>query len=169
MKVTKLVEFKPIASFLIGALVLLGAMATAGCATQKSVESANVQLVTPGEVAQNESDVAENFSTPLSGDEPIIEVAKPIIVGGKVSSPVSIIVSFKAAAGRLIDPATFKLFYGMFKIDVTERLLKTSKVTADGFSIDKADIPAGSHRLILRVSDDTGAVGLKEIKFKIAE
>jgi hypothetical protein len=128
-----------------------------------------VQLVTADEVAQYKSDASENLSIPLSGDEPLIEVARPSIVGGKVVSPVSIEVHFKAAAGKSIDPATFKLFYGAFKIDVTQRLLKKSTITADGFSIENADIPSGSHRLVLRVSDDSGAVGIKEIKFKISE
>ena len=159
---------KFVAKLLYGMMLLFGLLAINGCATHPS-PNANVQLVTPSEVARFENDVNENFSMPLSGDEPLIEVAKPVIVGGKVNSPVSILVSFKAAAGRLINPDSFRLFYGMFKVDVTERLLKSSKVTADGFSIDKADIPAGSHRLIMRVSDDSGVVGMKEIKFKIAE
>ena len=45
--------------------------------------------------------------------------------------------------------------------------LKTAKVTPTGFSIDKVDIPAGSHRLVMKVADDTGAAGIKEIKFTV--
>ena len=86
---------------------------------------------------------------------------------GKVTSPVAIEVRFKPVAGKTIDPASFKLYYGAFKIDVTDRLLKTAKVTPTGFSIDNLDIPAGSHRLVMRVGDDAGAVGIKEIKFTV--
>jgi hypothetical protein len=146
---------------------LFAAMVGTGYCTHAAAQTERFQLVTPEEVAQFKDDVYETLSIPLSGDEPLIEVISPVIKDGKVASPVSIEVRFKPAAGKAIDSSTFKVYYGAFKIDVTSRLLKTAKVSNAGFAIDKADIPAGSHRLVMRVSDDSGATGLRELKFTV--
>jgi hypothetical protein len=145
----------------------LSAMA-AGCTAIPGVSlNVGVMLVSAAEVETYRGDVLENITIPLAGDEPAIEIVRPVVREGKVASPVAIEVRFKPVAGKSIDPASFKLYYGAFKIDVTDRLLKTAKVTSSGFSIDKVDIPSGSHRLVMRVGDDTGAVGIREIKFTV--
>lgn len=140
----------------------------AGCHSLPGVSlNLGVMLVSAAEVAQYKSDALENITIPLAGDEPAIEIVRPVVKEGKVASPVAIEVRFKPVSGKTIDPASFKLYYGAFKLDVTDRLLKTAKVTPNGFSIDKVDIPAGSHRLVMKVADDTGAAGIKEIKFTV--
>ena len=146
---------------------LVVAMVGTGVCTYAAAQSDRVQLVTPEEVAQFKGDSQETLTIPLAGDEPLIEVISPVIKDGKVASPVSIEVRFKAATGKAIDSSTFKIFYGAFKLDVTSRLLKTAKVSNAGFAINKADIPAGAHRLVMRVSDDSGATGLTELKFTV--
>ena len=145
------------------AAVLLG-----GCNVIPGVSlNLGLMLVSAAEVAQFKGDVSENITIPLAGDEPALEIVRPVVKEGKVASPVAIEVRFKPVPGKAIDPASFKLYYGAFKLDVTDRLLKTAKVTPTGFSIDKVDIPAGSHRLVMKVADDTGAAGIKEIKFTV--
>ena len=146
---------------------LFVAMVGAGLCSFASAQTPAVQLVTPEEVAQFKGDSSETLSIPLSGDDPLIEVISPVIKDGKVASPVSIEVRFKSVTGKSIDSSTFKVFYGAFKLDVTSRLLKTAKVTNAGFAVEKANIPAGSHRLVMRVSDDSGATGLRELKFTV--
>lgn len=126
-----------------------------------------LMLVSAAEVERYRDDVNENITIPLSGDEPAIEIVRPVVKEGKVTSPVAIEVRFKPVAGKSIEPGSFKLYYGAFKIDATDRLLKSAKVTPNGFSIDTVAIPAGSHRLVMKVADDTGAVGIKEIKFTV--
>jgi hypothetical protein len=152
-----------------GALLALALSAmVAGCTAIPGVSlNVGVMLVSAAEVETYKGDALENITIPLAGDEPAIEIVRPVVREGKVASPVAIEVRFKPVAGKSIDPASFKLYYGAFKIDVTDRLLKTAKVTASGFSIDKVDIPSGSHRLVMRVGDDTGAVGIREIKFTV--
>jgi hypothetical protein len=159
-------RFMPRAS---GAWLALALSAlVAGCSVIPGVSlNVGVMLVSAAEVETYKSDALENITIPLAGDEPAIEIVRPVVKEGKVASPVAIEVRFKPVAGKSIDPASFKLYYGAFKIDVTDRLLKTAKVTSSGFSIDKVDIPAGSHRLVMRVGDDTGAVGIREIKFTV--
>ena len=150
-------------------LLALGAAALlAGCNVIPGISlNLGIMLVSSAEVDKYKGDVNESITIPLSGDEPAIEIVRPVVKEGKVASPVAIEVRFKPVAGKTIDPASFKLYYGAFKIDVTDRLLKTAKVTPTGFSIDKVDIPSGSHRLVMRVGDDTGAVGIKEIRFTV--
>ncbi len=149
-------------------LVIGAAVFTTGCnAIPGESRNLGVMLVSAAEVDRYKNDSLENITIPLAGDEPAIEIVRPVVKEGKVASPVAIEVRFKPVTGKNIDPASFKLYYGVFKIDLTDRLLKTAKVTPTGFSIDKLDIPAGSHRLVMRVGDDTGAVGIKEIKFTV--
>ena len=144
------------------------AVLMAGCnAIPGTSANPDVMLVSAAEVDKYKGDINENITIPLAGDEPAIEIIRPVVKEGKVASPVAIEVRFKPVAGKAIDPASFKLYYGAFKLDVTDRLLKTAKVTPTGFSIDKVDIPAGSHRLVMKVADDTGAAGIKEIKFMV--
>jgi hypothetical protein len=144
------------------------ALFTSGCTAIPGVSlNLGILLVSAAEVEKYKGDITENITIPLAGDEPAIEIVRPVVREGKVASPVAIEVRFKPVTGKAIDPASFKLYYGAFKIDVTDRLLKTAKVTPTGFSIDKVDIPAGSHRLVMKVADDTGAAGIKEIKFTV--
>ena len=149
-------------------LAISATAALAGCNAVPGIHlNLGIMLISAAEVEQYKGDAAENITIPLAGDEPAIEIVRPVVKEGKVTSPVAIEVRFKPVQGKSIDPASFKLYYGAFKIDVTDRLLKTAKVTPTGFSIDKVDIPSGSHRLVMRVGDDTGAVGIKEIKFTV--
>jgi hypothetical protein len=140
--------------------------ANAGIAAS-SCQTTPVQLVTVSEVALHKNDGNENVSIPLAGDEPAIEIVRPSIRDGKVATPVGIEVRFKPVSGKAIDPSSFKLYYDSFKVDVTGRLLKTAKVIATGFSIDNVDIPSGNHRLMMKVGDDEGSVGFKQIKFSV--
>ena len=153
----------------VALLLALGAgVLLAGCNVIPGISlNLGIMLVSAAEVEQYKGDVSENITIPLAGDEPAIEIVRPVVKEGKVASPVAIEVRFKPVTGKTIVPASFKLYYGAFKIDVTDRLLKTAKVTPTGFSIDNLDIPAGSHRLVMRVGDDAGAVGIKEIKFTV--
>lgn len=155
----------------VGFTTLFAAMVGTGLCSVASAQTASqsqgFQLVTADEVAQFKGDSLETLSIPLSGDDPLIEVISPVIKDGKVTSPVSIEVRFKSVTGKVVDSSTFKVYYGAFKLDVTSRLLKTAKVTNAGFAVDKANIPAGSHRLVMRVSDDSGAIGVRELKFTV--
>jgi hypothetical protein len=167
LSITALTARSTIATFVVGASLCLSACAGLNKGDGQVRAGAKVQLVSTAEVEKFKGDATENVAIPLSGDEPAIEVVRPAIRDGKVASPVGIEVRFKPVAGKVIDPKTFKLYYGAFKIDVTDRLLKTAKVTATGFSIDNVDIPSGAHRLIMKVSDDAGTAGFKEIKFSV--
>jgi hypothetical protein len=63
--------------------------------------------------------------------------------------------------------ATFKAFYGAFRIDITERLLKEASKTMTGLRLVNLQIPSGRHKILLRVSDTKGRTAEKEIAFKV--
>ena len=99
---------------------------------------------------------------------PLIEILKPEPAADlKVKAPFSINVLFKPQVDAAIDPATFKVMYGALKFDITSRITKFVKVTATGFSLDNAQIPAGKHRLTLQVQDEKQRVAERELRVEV--
>ena len=98
---------------------------------------------------------------------PAIQVLSPSLGGAAIGSPLRIAVSFKPVAGARILPATFRVLYGVLKIDLTERVSKYATVNEDGAVIDQAKVPSGQHRLLLRVADDKGNLGEQELLFRV--
>ena len=99
---------------------------------------------------------------------PLIDILKPDPVADlKVKAPFAIAVQFKGQADAPIDPATFKVMYGAFKIDITSRITKFVKVGKDGFSLENAQIPVGKHRLTMQVQDEKQRVGERELRVEV--
>lgn len=99
---------------------------------------------------------------------PKIEVLRPQLGDATLPSPIRIELAFVPAQGAEIVPASFRAFYGAFKLDITERLLREVGVTAQGLTVERAAIPPGLHRLALRVADSHGRVGTREVRFSVA-
>lgn len=66
-----------------------------------------------------------------------------------------------------VNPATFQVFCGALKVDITSRITKFVKVTTDGFSLDNAQIPAGKHRLSLQVQDEKQRLAERELRVEV--
>lgn len=99
---------------------------------------------------------------------PLIDILKPEAVADlKVKAPFAIEVLFKSQADAPIDPATFKVMYGAFKIDITSRITKFVKVTKDGFNLENAQIPPGKHRLTMQVMDEKQRVAERELRVEV--
>ena len=99
---------------------------------------------------------------------PLIDILKPETVTDlKVKAPFAIAVLFKSQADAAIDPATFKVMYGAFKIDITSRITKFVKVTKDGFSLENAQSPSGKHRLTMQVMDEKQRVAERELRVEV--
>ncbi|MBL8305876.1 MAG: hypothetical protein JNM33_04220 [Rubrivivax sp.] len=100
--------------------------------------------------------------------QPAIKVVTPNNTpSNAVNAPVRIEVSFKAASGNRIVPSTFRVLYGLMKIDLTDRLKKHATVTESGVVINQAKVPAGQHRLILQVADDQGNTAEQELRLRV--
>lgn len=97
---------------------------------------------------------------------PNIDLLAPKLEG-VIASPTPIKLRFEAKSPSTIKPDTFKVFYGSFQIDITERLLGSSKVGSNGFSVQEAALPKGSHKLTLNIGDSEGRVGSKTVEFEV--
>ena len=99
---------------------------------------------------------------------PQIDILRPAASADlKVKAPFPIAVAFKGLPDAAIDPATFRVLYGMLKIDISSRITKFVTVTKDGFSMDNAQIPAGKHRLTLQVKDEKQRVAERELRVEV--
>ena len=127
-------------------------------------------LVTPGEAVEfkGEEGFYEAPALRPRALVPLIDILKPEPAADlKVKAPFAIAVQFKGQADSPIDPATFKVMYGAFKIDITARITKFVKVTTEGFNLENAQIPVGKHRLTLQVQDEKQRVAERELRFEV--
>ena len=135
------------------------------------VVCANVQaqtlLVTEQEASASR-DEPEPFrakSLPVP-DAPKINVVTPSLVSA-VASPTRIQVQFQPTAPAQVRPETFKVLYGTFRIDITDRITASSKVTAEGIDVAQASLPKGSHKLYLEILDSAGRKGERPLQFVV--
>ena len=136
-----------------------------------------LEWVTAQDVAQESDFQSQNPSNlrartrafaPINPEAPLIEVVQPQILSG-VRPPFPVELRFIARPGAQIEPGTLKVRYGMLGIDLTDRIRKGATVTPDGLKADKVEIPAGDHRLTVRIADSGGHVGEKEIRIKVGD
>jgi hypothetical protein len=102
------------------------------------------------------------------GNAPAIRVLAPNAADAAVPAPVRIQVAFKPAPGTRIVPSSFRVLYGLLKLDLTERLRPHSTVNEEGFLVEGAKVPDGQHRLILQVADDQGNTTEQELRIRVA-
>lgn len=98
---------------------------------------------------------------------PTIQVIAPDATGKPSTSPLRIEVAFKAPPDARIVPASFRLLYGVLKIDLTERVNKRATIRESGVVVDQARVPNGTHRLIVRIGDDKGRFGEQELLIRV--
>ncbi len=98
---------------------------------------------------------------------PGIHVLTPNAPGTPVAAPLRIEVAFTPTPGTRIVPSTFRVLYGLLKIDLTERLRQHATVTESGVVVDRAVVPDGQHRLILQVADDQGNTAEQELRIRV--
>lgn len=101
------------------------------------------------------------------GNVPGIKVLSPSTTTATVAAPLRIEVAFTPTPGTRIVPSTFRVLYGLLKIDLTERLRKHATVTETGVVVDRAVVPEGQHRLILQVADDQGNTAEQELRIRV--
>ena len=104
---------------------------------------------------------------PMNPQGPVIAVVDAEALAQPVKNPFSMEILLQAQRDAELNFASFKAFYGAFKIDITQRLLKESSKTLTGLKIANVQIPSGRHKILLRVSDSKGRTAEKEIAFKV--
>lgn len=157
-------------------LALLLAAATSAASTAWAADGA-FELITATEArAEAQAEARTPLPTPAprtrslvvpKTNQPSIQVVTPTAPGEAVSAPVRIELAFKPAPGTRIVPSTFRVLYGLLKIDLTDRLKKHATVTEEGVVVDRAQVPAGQHRLIMQVADDQGNLAEQELRLRV--
>ena len=124
-------------------------------------QEANAEAAAPPEIRPRGTALARPDAT-------AIRVVSPTTVNsGGVAAPVRIELAFKPAPGARIVPSTFRVLYGLLKIDLTDRLRKHATVTESGVVVENAQVPNGQHRLILQVADDQGNTAEQELRMRV--
>ena len=149
------------------ALLLAALQSQAADEPFELITAAEAQQEAKAEAAAPAEPRTRSLPIPKPG-QPAIRVVTPNTPGSStVPAPVRIEVSFKPAPGTRIVPSTFRVLYGLMKIDLTDRLKKHTTVTETGVIVDQAQVPAGQHRLILQVADDQGNTAEQELRLRV--
>jgi hypothetical protein len=135
-----------------------------------SVSAQTFELVSQSEylTSKAQETVAAPFtarSTPGPSD-PVIDIRSPSLTG-PVKAPVSIDLRFLTSGASKINWESFKIFYGAFKLDITERVRKEAKIVPDGIQIPSANLPSGSHKLVIQVANTEGKQTEREVRFTV--
>lgn len=130
--------------------------------------AAAFELVTPEESrAAQRADHGGAPERSRSISQPRIDITSPADLNAALRSPITIDVRFSSLTNAVVDPASFRVLYGAFRINITERIRRAAKITAEGVRADGAALPAGSHRLFIGIGDTAGAFAEKEVRFQI--
>lgn len=154
-------------------LMCMAGLCTAGPALAQA--RGGFDLVTADEArqaAQAEVDAppSRTRAMPVPGPRapaPSIRVLAPRLQGAPVRAPLRIELAFAPAPGTRIVPDTFRVLYGLLKIDLTERLRPHATVSEAGVVVDGAQVPDGLHRLLMQVADDQGNTAEQELRIRV--
>lgn len=102
--------------------------------------------------------------------DPQIIIEKPE-ASASYPSPIDIVIRFDCHDDAEIDLDSLKILYkkGIFKKDVTERVVKGATVTSAGIDARGAELPTGNHSLTVSIADTRGRVGERRFKFRIVK
>ncbi len=145
------------------------ALACAMCVSA-SVWAQELWLVNPNEALefQGEAGYLTQPSLRARSVMPLIDILQPeALPDGKLKAPFPITVAFRAQNDAQIDVTSFKVLYGALKFDITSRLTQYTQVSAEGFKLDKANIPKGKHRLTLQIQDAKQRLAERELRIEV--
>ena len=136
-----------------------------GCA----LSARAVELVTPEEARRSQAapPVVEAESSAPDPLAPLIAVVDPQAIDKALTNPFRMEIDFKTQSGARPDFSSFKAYYGAFKVDITDRLLKAATRTPSGLRLSNVTVPSGSHKIILRIKDDQSRTGERALYFKV--
>lgn len=127
-------------------------------------------LVSPDEFARSEAAPHIETKAVLVSEPgaPEIVVISPQ-AKGRIQTPMDIRLAFVPAEGSQIDRESIRILYGWLKLDITDRVLKHASFSTTELSASGADIPAGNHKILIRVSDNRGRTGERVVRFTAVE
>ena len=152
-------------------LVVLGALLVASLA---SAAQGSFQLLSTGEyqseLAARAAPGATYVTRGADFNAPTITVVKPDH-SAPIKPPVDIDVEFKPSQGSTVNVSSLKILYGFLKLDITDRILKAPgvQVSAAGLQANGAQLPSGSHKLLIEIADNLGRVGRQPVEFTVQQ
>jgi hypothetical protein len=109
-------------------------------------------------VTQQEASLPDDLSGAIRGGPtrgPDILVKSPATTGSMVRSPVTLSIKFQAHGGSGIDRESIIVTYKKLPpVDITQRI--TAYIQNNGIAIEDAELPPGTHRFQIEVSDRDG-------------
>jgi len=86
-----------------------------------------------------------------------------------IQPPVDIDVRFKPAEGATVNVSSLKIKYGFLGLDITQRILQAPgvQISADGLRASGAQLPSGSHKLLIEIADNYGRTGRQPLEFTV--
>lgn len=128
-----------------------------------------LQLVTEAEARQSQASppLASTESRPADPQAPEIALVDPQDTGKPLHNPFKMEVLFKSRSAATLDFSSFRAYYGAFKLDVTDRLLKEAVRTPTGIRLANVSVPSGAHRILLQIRDSMNRVAEKELYFRV--
>jgi hypothetical protein len=149
------------------ALLMLAAGPQLRAQTFDLVTAAEAQQAAQAEAAAPPADTRPRTRSLPRPQPTSIRVLAPSTTASPVPAPLRIELAFSPAPGARIVPATFRILYGVLKIDLTERLRKHATITEAGVLVEGAQVPDGQHRLLLQVADDQGNLAEQELRIRV--
>jgi hypothetical protein len=129
--------------------------------------SQSLMLVSESEMVQSLSNPIQLIPKTVSSlDAPKIELLAPKL-DASISSPTPIQLKFSPKSPATVNTDSFKVLYGTFQIDITNRILKVAQVSPSGIDVKEASLPRGNHKLTLNIQDSEGRLASKVIEFEI--
>ena len=96
----------------------------------------------------------------------VIPVYPPQAAQGMIQSPFEFKVRFRPHGGTQIDLDSLQVLYKRGQgIYLTSRV--KPYVHADGIDMPNAQVPAGTHRIVISVKDSVGHLGQADIRFDV--
>jgi hypothetical protein len=136
---------------------LLAAAALCACAVASAQDA---PLITRAESDAEQKMLKQSILVPksMAPGSPTIDVVEPDLKL-ELAAPLFIKIRFVTEGKATLVPESLRVYYGAFGIDITDRLMKKARFEKDMLILDRADIPAGKHRLLVKIKDssDRGA------------
>ncbi len=134
-----------------------------------AMSASAIDLITADEAqrSQQAPPVVEAASSAPDAMAPFIAVVDPQTIDKALKNPFRMEIDFKTQAGARLDFSSFRAYYGAFKVDITDRLLKEATRTSSGLRLSNVNVPSGSHKIVLRIKDDQSRMGERELYFKV--
>jgi hypothetical protein len=126
-------------------------------------------LVTGAEAQEFMGEAGFNEPPPMRtrGLVPTIEILQPQPgTGLKTQTTFAISVQFRSEGAAPAVPSTFKVLYGANRVDITSRMLGSGQLNAQGFTLERAQVPPGKHKLVFQIEDTQRRVAERELRFE---